>query len=57
MSFSSAASSVDSVFLGSGHRVLTSVQSEQAKQAEKGKVEIVVSLLINKMENWQPGKK
>lgn len=39
------------------HKVLKSVQSEQAKQAEQGKVEIVVSLLINKMEKWQPGKK
>lgn len=32
------------------HRVLKRVQSEQAKQAGKGKVEIVVSLLINNME-------
>lgn len=39
------------------HRVLTSVQSEQAKQAEKGKVEAVLSLLIYCMEKWQQGKK
>lgn len=32
-------------------RVLTSVQSEQASQAEKGKfVKVVVSLFINSME-------
>lgn len=31
-------------------RVLTSVQSEQASQAEKGKVRVVVSLFINSME-------
>lgn len=32
------------------HRVLTSVQSEPASQAEKGKVKAVVSLFINIME-------